>query len=195
VTPAQLLVLLGRPVGVGGTTTWNPSDKGAGVDLSAADLVMTVDGATANIVRSTTSNATGADKKYAELTARGSADLRIGMATDAASLSQMLGANISGIGYGTDGALVAGGGTVASYSPYGLGDVIGIANAAGAKKIWWSLNGVWLNGDPSAGTGGYEYSAFVAYLSAGAANGSGAELNCGQEPFVYAVPSGFSPWG
>ena len=77
------------------------------------------------------------------------------------------------------------------YTPYGEGDIIGIALDLDNGKIWWSNNGTWVAGDPSAGTGEI-YSGIVGPVYP--AIGHGTTLTCrfSPESLTYSPPIGFT---
>lgn len=69
-----------------------------------------------------------------------------------------------------------------------------------AEKFWISdTSGVWRDGDPATGVGGYDYSTltydhvFLAVVS-DAASGTGftIEMNYGNKPYAHTVPAGFT---
>lgn len=74
------------------------------------------------------------------------------------------------------------------------GDTIGIALDADTGKIWFRINGVWISGDPSAGTGETDTLAAGPYLFGMSAFNSGliTTVNTGYKSFVNSPPSGFS---
>lgn len=193
----RLIGLLGRKTALGGSTTWNPSDKGAGVTLSGGNLTMSVAGATANMVRSTTSKSPSSGKFYAEITVNSDTDCRAGNASNVGSLTVALGDDIFGTGYANSGTVYSGG-PFATYAAYGKFATIGIAldRPAGFGTFWFSRNGVYQSGNPAAGTGGIANgSSNPLFLAASAANGASVTLNCGQLPFYFDPPAGFSAWG
>ena len=69
--------------------------------------------------------------------------------------------------YGADGTIRNNGSTVATYSSYSTGDIIGVCLDCDNNKVYWSKNGTWQNSaDPSAGTGGYSITADKYYTFA-----------------------------
>lgn len=149
-------------VGGSSATTWNPSDKSAGITLSGGDLVAT---ATANGVgvRSIATVVTN-QKVYFEcvpavnannqmfgfaLTTHG---LTVQVGNDEGSgISRSFGVRYTGV-Y-EDFASADDGAAMPSWT---TGDRVGIAYDDGTKRFWSRVNnGAWSNsGDPAAGTGG-----------------------------------------
>jgi len=78
------------------------------------------------------------------------------------------------------------------------GGVVGVAVDFAAGKMWFSLNGTWLNsGNPAAGTNPtYTFTANTALLAGMCFydNVAQATANFGATPFSGTVPSGFSSW-
>jgi len=65
-------------------------------------------------------------------------------------------------------------------------------------KVYWGKNGTWAtNHDPAAGTGGITLTTPPAewYAYASVTGASPIDINCGQDAFSYAIPSGYSAWG
>jgi len=79
----------------------------------------------------------------------------VGIGTDLAGLSEPVGGDLFGWGYGSDGKKYHGGSVGYAFGgTYGPGDVIGVAFDMATRKVWFSKNGAWQNsGDPVAGTG------------------------------------------
>lgn len=192
--PAKVIAMM-RGAALGGTTTWDPSNKGSGVTLSSGDRVMTVAGGTPNSVRSTTSKADDSGKWYAEVVAGSGSNLRIGFCNTGASMSGNLGADNSGVGYDVSGDLYVGNGVVGTLASYSMGDVVGLAVDTAAQRLWFAKNGVWQNGDPVAGTNGLIYGTGPEFVAAGASGGARCVINTGQDPFRATVPTGFTHWG
>jgi hypothetical protein len=183
----------------GASTTWNPSDKSAGITLSGANLVASGTNNGSN-VRSTTSKSSG--KWYFEVTATAVGDLsNIGIADAAFPFPNALGSfDAHAAGYDSLGNLHANtNATLIAASTYTTGDVIGVAVDVPNHKIYWSLNGVWQNSAvPASGTGGIDYittSAIFAAVYFSTSTLVSLTANFGQNSFAHAPPTGFSPWG
>jgi len=78
-----------------------------------------------------------------------------------------------------------------------VGDVIMMAYDSGTGSLWIGKNGVWVAGNPSAGTGasftgltGNWIPAFGTYTNSSSNAGYG--VNFGQQPFSYTPPTGFN---
>lgn len=76
-----------------------------------------------------------------------------------------------------------------------IGAVIGMAFDVDAGKIWFSRNGTYLEGSPSAGTGASytDLTGTVQPYVYGYDSGDQGSINFGQQPFTYTAPSGFLP--
>lgn len=181
------------------TTTWNPSDKAAGITLTSTNHVATSSGGN-NSVRGTTSHNTS--KWYIEfntISFVGSA--LVGLADSSQSLSTNTMSNAGGCNDGNNfndgwvGAQVGMGGTVA-------GHIVSVAVDLDANKMWCRLDaGNWVGdgsgtGDPVAGTHGADI-----HLRSGALfpfffgqNGGAVTINAGDSAFSESVPSGYTPW-
>jgi hypothetical protein len=121
---------------------------------------------------------------------------QVGIGTLSASLSNYLGGDANGWGYGGNAGTKSNSGVDTAYgSTWGLNDVLGVAYNG---SLWFRKNGVWQNsGDPVAGTG----AAFTGitggtyYPMFGDGTGSAvtiaAILNTGGTPFTYTPPVGF----
>jgi hypothetical protein len=76
-----------------------------------------------------------------------------------------------------------------------IGAVIGMAFDVDAGKIWFSRNGTYLEGSPSAGTG----ASFTNLTGPaqpfvwGYDTSDQGSINFGQQPFTYTPPTGFLP--
>jgi hypothetical protein len=81
---------------------------------------------------------------------------------------------------------------------YETGDLIGAALDLDSGRIYFSKNGVWLNGDPGAGTGGIEVltlpgtGAYYPFL--GVSGGDQMTANFGETRFANSPPAGFLPY-
>ena len=89
----------------------------------------------------------------------------------------------------------------------------GFAGDTGAGLFWVSRNGVWMTsgndwnetkyavgntgpmGDPAAGTGGFALNLDAWYFFAACQGSSDIKVNCGQDPFNFAPPAGFTAAG
>ena len=85
-----------------------------------------------------------------------------------------------------------------SWSGLNVDEILMFAYDADAEKLWIGTNGVWQD-DPSAGTGGFDFSSFAA-----AAGGLCVAINCRQANVAFelktttgtldhTIPTGFSP--
>jgi hypothetical protein len=82
-----------------------------------------------------------------------------------------------------------------TYAAVAVGAVIGHAYDASTGKIWISKNGVWYTGDPSTNTSPWatltNFIGYTVYPSV-AERSSSSNVNFGQRPFAYSVPTGYS---
>lgn len=143
-------------------TTLNPSDKDAEVNLSNGNLTAQRNaGGAWNGARA---NKTLSGKKYWEMSVSGTptaADTAAaGLALSSADLSVAAAANMTNqwllvIENGADASRAYSNGTAgATYDDLVADDVLMIAFDTAAGKLYFGINGTWLNsGDPTAGTG------------------------------------------
>ena len=87
-------------------------------------------------------------------------------------------------------------GPVSAPTFYDLGDYVGVAWDADAGKLWFSKNGTWISGSPSAGTSpsmtGVIGTFFPAVsLYGGSGSGTTWVMNFGASSFAHAQPTGF----
>ena len=89
----------------------------------------------------------------------------------------------------------SGSATVATYSTWTTGDVIGVALDMDNGKVFFSKNGVWQgSSDPAAGTNPTATGLTGSWgfgVNAGATSGDNVTANFGQRPFSYTPPTGF----
>lgn len=174
------------------STTWNSSDKDAGVTLSGGDLTAAASSDFLN-VRSTTSKSSG--KFYAELTATSQASgSRYGYANSTASLSSALGSDANSLSVAPNGAVRSGGSVLTNIGAFSAGAVVMLAIDLAAGKGWFGVNGTW-NGDPATNSGGFTLPSGAIFLADGPGGGSSQTINFGASSFAYSIPSGFSAWG
>lgn len=100
------------------------------------------------------------------------------------------------IGYQGNGVILsgsadAGGG---AFSAFNTNDMIGMAFDGATRKLWFSLNGVFPVGNPSAGTGGITFGAAGLIYPCVGPNGT-ITANFGDTPFTYTPPTGFTGLG
>jgi hypothetical protein len=188
-------------------TNWNPSDKGSGVTLSGSNLVATFGEAfgTHEAVRSVASHSSG--KFYAEFTATtvvGDSQIGVGdSGFDVTGSPGYLGGSANSLGYSSSGAVFQNNGsTVATYSTYTSGDVIGMAVDFGGQLIWWRVNaGNWNNNamaDPATGANGLSTASIGSgpfFAGTSGNGGSGVTTaNFGASAYAHTPPSGYGNW-
>ncbi len=186
-------------------TTWNPSDKHANIVLSGGNLVASRTEATNQWdgVRSIFGASSG--KYYWEITIttqpswgtfRGQ---NFGVGTIAAPLNEHNGTYDNGWAYARTGSIYYVTNNIVNTTGvigFAQGSIIMIALDMDTGKLWWGVDGVWINGgDPSAGTGaqytnlsGTIYALSNLYIGS---DGCAQTANFGASALAYTVPSGF----
>lgn len=78
-----------------------------------------------------------------------------------------------------------------------VSDVVDVAVRYSTKRIWYRVNGGAWNGDPVAGTGGFNFPSLSLWKAGklvpfvGLGSGAGLAINVGQQAFTYDPPSGY----
>lgn len=155
----------------GSFTTYNPSDKDAGITLSGGNLVATNNtGSAFSNVRAIASQSTGKFYREVTFTTQNFASFSgLGIANASASLSAQVGQdNNSVLGRG-NGQVDFNGSSLGAWTGVGVSGAIGgEAVDLTAKKIWYweSTTGQWnadilANQNPATGTGGYPIAALT----------------------------------
>ena len=179
--------------------TWSSTDK-VNATLSNGNLTCTF----AAVGSCNSSNSYSTGKKYFEV---------LLTATDGASGNQFIGVQASGeptsggtqnlvshgwcyasSGFTEDHGSISAGHT----STWSVGDVIGVAVDFDAGKIWFALNGSWIAGSPSAGTGATytnitsgNWCAAIGSNTGTTVGGTGRFTNAAMG---FTIPSGFASW-
>lgn len=103
-----------------------------------------------------------------------------------------------GIAYRRGGQVHINGSVVSSATALSNGDVVGYAIDFDAHKVWISLNGTWLTGDPSTNTSPISSSLATAYYYIGISGESGSAANmtirARDADLQYPKPTGFVSW-
>ena len=166
---------------------WNPADKNANVTLSGSNLVAS--STVANCaVRSATAKSSG--KQYFDVTIGSPTNACVGVMTAGSSIADgvWVGSNTGGIGYRADGNTYIGNSVAnTKFETFTTGDVIGVCVDFTLLKVWFSKNGVWQNGDPVAGVGGFTINAATNYFPA-FSGGNGATAGAGTANFSTVYP-------
>jgi hypothetical protein len=123
-----------------------------------------------------------------------------GVGTESVSVSSYLGSDANGWGYQThpsnagyhnNGVFT----TTGRINGAGSNTILGVAIDRDAQKIWFSVNGTFVNsGAPASGTNAqYSNLPTSGFLLPGASTNNAANIhfNAGQRPFAYTAPSGF----
>jgi len=189
------------------TTTWNPSDKSANIDLTNGNLTATRGAASSGthaLVRSTLGRSTG-KWVFAVRPVVGAGNLfwRIGLADASANLALALGAGTGGVSWtGFGGTVVRNGTTLTAAEAYSTTNTeLMVAVDLDARLVWFRAdNGNWNNNasyNPATGVGGYDISALTGTLYPGFSDsqptGQGI-ANFGASNFVNDLPQGFKAW-
>ena len=172
----------------------NNMDKGSVVTVSNGGLGWAQSTTTAQAIRATLPMPYG--KWYWELSA--ASNNSPGILKQSGSISTYVGGDSKGWSYFIDGTLYNSGSNSSFGATHGSADTISIAFDADSGKLWFAKNGVWQgSGDPAAGTN----PAVVAptdpndlWYPAMSTSVTGAvvgNVNFGQRPFIYNIPSGF----
>lgn len=179
--------------------TWNPLDKGAGINLTNGNLTAAISTAVTQMARATTSETTGT--WCWQQTATTAANSGFGLANATASVSSFLGSDTNSLAFYPNGAIFFNNGTVATIQTFTTGSVVTVAWDVPHTKIWFRTDsGLWNNSgtdDPATNTGGFNYIASgplngTLFPSVSLnANGDQNTVNFGQGTFAPACPSGF----
>jgi hypothetical protein len=123
-----------------------------------------------------------------------------GVGTELVSVSSYLGSDANGwayqthpsnAGYHNSGVFT----TTGRINGAGSNTILGVAIDRDAQKIWFSVNGTFVNsGAPASGTNAqYSNLPTSGFLLPGASTNNAANIhfNAGQRPFAYTAPSGF----
>ena len=107
--------------------------------------------------------------------------------------------SVTGIGYRRTGSIRINGISVASGPTLAPGDVVGVFVKLLSRKVWLSVNGVWIgSGDPVAGTGEQgtlSAGTYQPHASSESGSPCTVTLNAAAANLAYAPPAGALPWG
>jgi hypothetical protein len=172
----------------GNYCTLNPLDQSSLVTLSNGNLNATKTSAsTGGTTRSTLGISSGKWYWEATLTASGGTNQDgVGVANNAASLTQYLGENTNGWGYWSNAFKYNNGAGVSYGATYTTNDVIGVALDMDVGTITFYKNGS-SQGQAYSGITGTVFPAFTLF----AASAGSWVFNFGQRPFAYTAPAGF----
>jgi len=188
----------------GSTVAWTAA---SGTTLTLTDSGRTAEVASGTGVRTfggSPSYATGAsDKRYFEIVYINSGSFGDGVRDEygLATVGNIPGnePSNSGIGYRRAGNVRVNTSVVVSGAALAANDVIGFAFDLSSRKVWVSLNGVWLaSGDPAAGTGQQGTLSAGTYqpqVSSESGSACKVTLNAKTSQLTYAPPTGFVAWG
>lgn len=187
------------------TTTWNPSDKDAGVTLSGGNLIASGTADAKAAVRAIASASSG--KKFWKVTATTINSLgqaHIGAMDASAALNGAVGDSTHGVGIDqVSGSVLINGGSIGGGDPWAVGNDVFIAIDIPNNLFWFKVNSGFWNAnptfDPATGVGGFDMSgraagALFAAVSSGRF-GSGGTFDVFTADFSGSgAPSGFGAW-
>jgi hypothetical protein len=143
-------------------------------------------------------------KYYAEFVwTAGETFMSIGIANDNLSKTNYVGSDTNGFGlYSSNGSLYYNGTAYSYGSAFPSNAIIMVAFDVTNGKIWWGVNGTWINsGDPAAGTNpgvaasgatiNVSLPSATWFFGSGTTGQNGCSANFGQRPFAYTPPTGF----
>lgn len=200
--------MMGRSGALGGVTTWNPTGLVSTITLSNGNRRALENGSgIQNNVKSTTSKTSG--KFYFEATKAGAVGYNTGGVPGVGLLAPGDGTNAviasftNGMEYLTYGTLSDNTGELFTGATdwSAVGSVACFAINFTTKLFWCRTGaaGLWNNSasaNPVTGAGGYAITGTSWAIACDPySTGQGFDLNCGQDIFVGAIPTGFTNWG
>ena len=175
--------------------TFNPIDKSANVTLSNGNLTASVGEVAWSSIRATA--AKSSEKWYWEFTTGAFTDAVLGIAQSGMLLSNYVGLDSNGYGLWDNGQTYYNSLSIAS-PPYYTGDIISVALDLDNAKIWWAINGTWIDSEANPATGvNPRYSGIAEgdwYPAGSLSYTSAVTVNFGATAFSYTIPSGFSAY-
>jgi SPRY domain len=199
-------------------TTWDPSNTGANITLSAGNLTATTT-TTANGSVHGTGGYIGSAALLLYYEARAATVVTagntwgIGIAATTASLSAYCGQNPASCGLYQNGKVYNNALSSLTFFTFVSGAVIGIAVDFPHQKLWFTANGTtWNNAaigsqNPATNTGGVTlipnnnpwitsgvYNTVVPCFGATGSTGNVGTADFGATAFTYPIPSGFQAW-
>ena len=178
----------------------DPNDETGSITMSEGNLKITQGGA-GDAIRGSLAPTSG--KYYFEITATATGadgnsavgiqqkNVPIDSSTSLASV------NAETFIYRDDGYIVNGGQSASGYTNWTQGNVIGIAMDLDNHKLYFSVNGTYINsGNPANGTGSVfnlvQNTRYAPYVVFQGSSGFVFDVNTGQRAFSTAAPTGFS---
>ena len=189
-------------------TTWNPSDKSSGINLSGSNLIASNAASAGNVgVRANFSAITGKFYHEVFVTANDQTYYNtVGISKLSAALSAIY-SGTNGIGVAASGTVVKNGTNGISLGTTTVSNTLCIAVDLGGQLIWFRVNaGNWNAnaGYSPGGTGGIDISTVGSIAGATAAPSMASSsstlaamnvtANFGASGFTYSQPSGFLKW-
>lgn len=176
--------------------TWDPARTDPGAVLSGGNLIASYLSGTfpSGLGLSLFAKSTG--KWYFEVTITNfSSAVGIGVGNTNAIISTNMGNDTNSVAmYGGFAEIIYNAANAGSTPAYSTGAVIGVAFDATAQKIWWSINGTFVNsGNPTLGLLPNLSGMALPYMPAFTINSGGiVTANFGQSAFAFSVPVGFT---
>ncbi len=181
---------------------WEPAGGTVWTLTNSDRTAQVVSGSGVRAVGCNVQRATGvSEKRYFEIVYVTSGSFGDGV-RDEYGMSRSVAGNepsVQGIGYRRTGSIRVEGLLVTSGSTLTANDVLGFAFDLSTRKVWVSLNGVWVGGgDPAAGTG--EIGTLTAgtyqpHVSSESGSPCTVTLNAIVTHLASAPPTGFTAWG
>ncbi len=189
-----------RIVSGGAGATWDPAKKGTDAVLSSGNTILTTSGVTAQAL-ATSGYTTG--KYYFEVLCNAAANPRcVGLSRTGGvtGLSSDLGQEAGEYAWHSSGnSYFAGSFGAVSGAGFGAGDVVGVAVDFGLRRMWISVNGTYITGNPATNTSPIvTYASGLGTMFAAASVTGGTDsltLRTASGSFSHAIPSGFAAYG
>jgi len=180
---------------------WNPLFNPTNQSVTNGNLLFSN---TSTISPILSSIGVSSGKYYAEFTwTSGVTNMNVGIANANLSKTNYVGSDTNGFGFlSSNGNLYYNGTGYAYGSAFPSNAIIMIAYDATNGKIWWGVNGTWVNsGNPATGANpgvaasGATINVTIPsdtwFFASGTTATSGCSANFGQQPFAYTPPTGF----
>lgn len=190
--------------------TWSTTRKTSTMVLSGLNLVATVTGLSSGFAGTRISGEATSGKKYVEFTLNtlGASPSWIGLGFTGTSIgadgaaswtnpslaADILSLNLSDGSVWTAGGMLAPAGT---YPTFSSGDTVRMAMDFDTKEFWFGGPLGWFIGDPAVPGTGSDLSSFpspIYFYIISPNNNDRFTINCGQNAFVYVLPTGYIGW-
>lgn len=187
--------------GGGGGATFDPLKKGTNALLSAGNTTLKTSSGGTSQALATSGYTVGS--YYFEVKHNAAANVRVvGLSRSggATGLNTDLGQEAGEYGWASfGGSYFAGTAWGVSGPTVGAGDVVGVAVNFSTRRMWISVNGVWITGNPATNTSPIvTYASGLGTMYAAASVTEPVDsltLRTKAADFSYSIPSGFSEYG